>query len=70
MDIIYLRKQSSRDTQALGYEPDSIPPLVDLVEGIIARDEREGGRTMRELSELIVERVLAYLVAQGVIVAR
>lgn len=38
--------------------------LVGLVEEIIARDEREGGRTMRELAELIVERVLLELAAE------
>ena len=32
--------------------------LVDLVEGLIADDEREGGRTMRELAEAIVDAVL------------
>ena len=51
-------------------EPDgrdrSVPPLVDLVEGLLAQDEREGGKTMRGVSALIVDRVLAYLREQGV----
>ena len=35
--------------------------LTDVVETLIARDEREGGRTMRELARLIVDNVLAQL---------
>jgi hypothetical protein len=31
---------------------------------MIARDEREGGRTQRELAELIVEGVLVELAAE------
>lgn len=35
--------------------------LVYLVEGLIAADEREGGRTQRDLAELIVSNVLSHL---------
>jgi hypothetical protein len=38
---------------------DRVHPLVLKVENIIATDEREGGRTQRELAALIVGCVLA-----------
>ena len=47
-----------------GYEPDAAA-LVDVVEGLLARDEREGGRTMRELAALIVQHLLAELECNG-----
>lgn len=43
-----------------------VPPLVDLVEGMIAQDEREGGKTQRALAISIVQAVVHELVEQGV----
>lgn len=38
--------------------------LVAIVEGIIARDEREGGNTQRALAAIAVEAVLSHLISE------